>query len=104
MVIVQIIRELPLAALIVLIPAPDLQLYDKLLAEVIHDDIRAPLISGLRLDVVVPSAVDDRPQIEQEEASISNIPSWIKWLLSRTAASPIRFAESLRASSFSDRK
>lgn len=104
MVIVQIFRKLPLAALIVLIPAPYFQLNDKLLAEVIHDDIRAPLISGLRLDVVVPSAVNDRPQIEQEEASISNIPSWTKQFLSRAAASPIRFAESLRASSFSDRK
>ncbi len=104
MVIVQIFRKLPLAALIVLIPAPYFQLNDKLLAEIIYDDIRAPLIPGLRLDVVVPCAVDDGSQIEQEEASISNIPSWTKQFLSRTAASPIRFAESLRASSFSDRK
>ena len=109
MIIVQIFRKLPFASLIVLVSAPDLELDDKPLPKVIDDNVCAPLVTRLRLDVIISCAVYDRFQEQQKKLasvilnkpfviltidliegnhmtlSISSLPSWTKQLLSRFA-------------------
>ncbi len=61
MVIVQVFRKLSLAPLVVLISMPDFEFDNKLLSKAIYDDISAPLIPRLCLDIIVPCSVDNRP-------------------------------------------
>lgn len=65
LVLVQILGNLPFLSFIVFAAMPDFQLDDKLF-QIIHYDIRAPLIPCLRLDIVIPCAVNNRFQIYQE--------------------------------------
>lgn len=60
MVVFQIIHKLSNASLIVFIAMPDFQFHDELLARIIHNDIRPPCVPGLRFDVIIPNAVDNR--------------------------------------------
>ena len=53
MVVVEVRRELFFPSFIVLISMPDFQLNDKLLPEIIDNDIRALLIPCLRLNIII---------------------------------------------------
>lgn len=53
MVVIQIIRKLLLASLIILIPIPDLKLYDKLFTGIIHNHIRSSGIPDLGFNVII---------------------------------------------------
>lgn len=66
-IIIKILRQLPLASLIVLISTPDLHLYDKLLAVEIHDHVGTSQIPCLCLNVVIANTINDRPQIQQKK-------------------------------------
>ena len=56
---VQIVAQLIDAAIVVNLSAPDFQFDDELLATVVHDEVRAGLIPGLCLDIIVAAAIDD---------------------------------------------
>ena len=64
--VIQIFAQLSLAIRIIAWFPPDLQFDNVLLSEVIDDDIRSALVTGLRFDLVVSGSIDDRFQIQQE--------------------------------------
>ena len=59
MIVVEILGQLLFPSLVVLISMPYLEFNDKLLSEIINNDIRAPLIPCLRFDIVISCSVDD---------------------------------------------
>ena len=65
-IVIKILADLFLALGIVARAAPDLQLDDILLPQIIDDHIGSGLISGLCFDIIVSCAVDNRLQIQQE--------------------------------------
>ncbi len=64
--VIKIFADLLLARIIIPFSPPDLQLNDILLTEIIHNDIRSRLISGLCFNIVVSGSVDDRFQVKQK--------------------------------------
>ena len=66
MVVIQIIFQLFFSPLIICIASPHLHFNDKLLPQIINDQIRTFLISGSRFHIIIASAVNDRLHIEHK--------------------------------------
>ncbi len=58
-IVVQILRKLFLTPFVVLISMPDFEFDNKLLAKIVHDNVCAPLVPRLCLDIIIPCPVDD---------------------------------------------
>ena len=61
--VVQILPDLFFAVFIIARTAPDLELNDILLPQLVDDDVCPLLVPGLRLDIVIAGTIDDRPKV-----------------------------------------
>ena len=82
--IIKILTDLFLSFGIIARPAPYLQFYNILLPQIIDNNVRSGLISGLGFNIIITCAINDWLQIEQELLSsfflFESFFQWSKYL------------------------